>query len=127
MLAIAKRCCKARESAQQRHGHTQARSALEWIPDRIFPLWVCLMVLKAQQPSSAADQQVPDQHVCMRQVSVPTEFQGTVIGDLNRRKGTIVNSEGDEGDTSILAQVRGGPCLSKHGVPAWALLCGGSS
>ncbi|KAK9800290.1 hypothetical protein WJX73_004584 [Symbiochloris irregularis] len=39
------------------------------------------------------------------EVSVPTEFQGTVIGDLNRRKGTILNSEGEEGDTVILAQV----------------------
>ena len=39
------------------------------------------------------------------QVRAPTEFQGTVIGDLNRRKGVIQNSEAEGDDTVMNAQV----------------------
>ena len=39
------------------------------------------------------------------QVRVPTEFQGTVIGDLNRRKGLIQDSNGEGDDVVIAAQV----------------------
>lgn len=35
----------------------------------------------------------------------PLEFQGTVIGDLNRRKGMIVNSEAEGDDALIQAEV----------------------
>ena len=43
----------------------------------------------------------PTQHP---QVTVPTEFQGAVIGDINRRKGIIMGSE-QEGD-DVVVQVR---------------------
>lgn len=36
----------------------------------------------------------------------PAEFQGTVIGDLNRRKGLIMNSEGEDQDVVLNAHVR---------------------
>lgn len=39
------------------------------------------------------------------QVRAPQEFQGTVIGDVNRRKGLILNSEGEDLDVVISAQV----------------------
>ena len=39
------------------------------------------------------------------QVRAPAEFQGTVIGDLNRRKGLIQNSEGEDDDVVLVAQV----------------------
>jgi len=39
------------------------------------------------------------------QVQAPTEFQGTVIGDLNRRKGVILNSEAEGDDTIMESQV----------------------
>ena len=39
------------------------------------------------------------------QVRVPSEFQGAVIGDVNRRKGVIHNSEGEDGDAVVSAQV----------------------
>lgn len=39
------------------------------------------------------------------EVRVPTEFQGTVVGDLNRRKGVIVNSEQEMDDVVIVAEV----------------------
>ena len=39
------------------------------------------------------------------QVRAPSEFQGNVIGDLNRRKGLILNSEGEDLDVVLLAQV----------------------
>lgn len=40
-------------------------------------------------------------------VSAPAEFQGTVIGLLNKRKGTITNSEvrGDDGYVEIEVEV----------------------
>lgn len=42
---------------------------------------------------------------CMMQVQAPTEFQGTVIGDLNKRKGLILNSETQGDDAIVDAQV----------------------
>jgi elongation factor G len=39
------------------------------------------------------------------EVLVPEEFQGTVIGGVNKRKGTILDSETDEGTTRIRAEV----------------------
>lgn len=39
------------------------------------------------------------------QVQAPTEFQGTVIGDLNKRKGVILNSETQGDDAIVDAQV----------------------
>ncbi len=39
------------------------------------------------------------------EVRAPTEFQGTVVGDLNRRKGIIVNSEQEMDDVVIVAEV----------------------
>ena len=47
------------------------------------------------------------------EVRAPTEFQGTVIGDLNRRKGVIQNSEAEGDDTVMNAQV---PLLATQGV-----------
>lgn len=41
------------------------------------------------------------------QVQAPTEFQGSVIGDLNRRKGLIMNSETQGDDAIVDAQVDG--------------------
>lgn len=38
-------------------------------------------------------------------VRAPSEFQGTIIGDLNRRKGIILNSEGEADDVVMQAQV----------------------
>lgn len=35
------------------------------------------------------------------QITAPNEFQGTVIGDVNRRKGIIMGSE-QEGDDVII-------------------------
>ena len=40
------------------------------------------------------------------QVQAPTEFQGTVIGDLNKRKGLILNSETQGDDAIVDAQVQ---------------------
>ena len=45
-------------------------------------------------------------------VRAPAEFQGTIIGDLNRRKGVILNSEGELDDVVMKAQVL--PLLCKH-------------
>lgn len=42
----------------------------------------------------------------LMQVRAPTEFQGTIIGDLNRRKGVIQGSEGEGDDTIMTAVVR---------------------
>ena len=39
------------------------------------------------------------------EVRAPTEFQGTIIGDLNRRKGIILNSEGEGDQVVMQAQV----------------------
>ncbi len=39
------------------------------------------------------------------QIRAPTEFQGTIIGDVNRRKGLIQNSEGEGEDVVVEAQV----------------------
>lgn len=39
------------------------------------------------------------------QVRVPVEFQGAIIGDVNRRKGVIVNSEQEGDDVVVLANV----------------------
>ena len=38
-------------------------------------------------------------------MQAPTEFQGTVIGDLNKRKGIILNSETQGDDAIVDAQV----------------------
>ena len=42
--------------------------------------------------------------VCL-QIRAPNEFQGTIIGDVNRRKGLIQNSEGEGEDVVVEAQV----------------------
>lgn len=39
------------------------------------------------------------------EVRAPTEFQGGIIGDLNRRKGIIVNTEGTSDEAVMQAQV----------------------
>jgi elongation factor G len=39
------------------------------------------------------------------EISVPREYQGNVIGGLNKRKGVVLNSEDREGFTSIEALV----------------------
>jgi elongation factor G len=39
------------------------------------------------------------------EITVPNEFQGAVIGDLNRRKGVVQNSEAEGEDVVIVAQV----------------------
>lgn len=43
--------------------------------------------------------------IFVMQVQAPTEFQGTVIGDLNKRKGLILNSETQGDDAIVDAQV----------------------
>ncbi len=56
------------------------------------------------------------------QITAPNEFQGTVIGDVNRRKGIIMGSE-QEGDDVIINVSRSvfrgnrveGCCLHHHG------------
>eukprot|EP00889_Picochlorum_renovo_P006038 jgi/Picre1/33068/NNA_008394.t1 len=39
------------------------------------------------------------------EIVVPSEFQGTVIGDINRRKGVVVSSEQEGDDVIILSHV----------------------
>ena len=39
------------------------------------------------------------------QIRAPNEFQGTIIGDVNRRKGVIQNSEAEAEDVVVEAQV----------------------
>ena len=39
------------------------------------------------------------------EVTAPTEFQGSVIGSLNKRNGTIVGSESNESDVVVNATV----------------------
>lgn len=39
------------------------------------------------------------------EVTIPTEFQGNVVANLNKRKGMIQNSVSTESDTIIKAQV----------------------
>ena len=39
------------------------------------------------------------------QIRAPNEFQGSIIGDVNRRKGLIQNSEGEGDEVIIEAQV----------------------
>jgi elongation factor G len=36
-------------------------------------------------------------------VTVPSEYQGAIIGDLNRRRGTVQGSEGSEGDDTVIS------------------------
>jgi elongation factor G len=46
------------------------------------------------------------------EVRSPAEFQGSVIGDLNRRKGVILNSEAENDDAIVQAQVCLPACTS---------------
>ena len=39
------------------------------------------------------------------EIVVPSEFQGTVIGDINRRRGVVVSSEQEGDDVTIVANV----------------------
>jgi elongation factor G len=39
------------------------------------------------------------------EIVVPSEFQGTVIGDLNRRKGVVVSSSQEDDDVTIMSHV----------------------
>ena len=39
------------------------------------------------------------------ELKVPTEFQGAVAGDLNKRKGVIVGNDQEEDDSVITAHV----------------------
>ncbi|OAY69603.1 Elongation factor G, mitochondrial [Ananas comosus] len=41
------------------------------------------------------------------ELKVPTEFQGTVTGDINKRKGVIVGNDQDGDDTIVVAQGKG--------------------
>lgn len=43
--------------------------------------------------------------VMLVEVKAPVEFQGTIVGNINRRKGMIVNSEQDGDDIVIAAHV----------------------
>ena len=45
------------------------------------------------------------QPVMKVEILIPEEFQGTVIGGINKRKGTIQDSETDDGTTTIVAEV----------------------
>ena len=50
------------------------------------------------------------------QVRAPVEFQGTLFGDLNRRKGLIQNSDSEADEVVMQAQVRArGANPSIHG------------
>ena len=53
------------------------------------------------------------------------EFQGTIFGDLNRRKGAIQNSDSEADEVVMQAQVRlQGASLTCHGVThAGIFLC----
>ena len=56
------------------------------------------------------------------QVRAPVEFQGTIFGDLNRRKGAIQNSDSEADEVVMQAQVRSqGASLKRHGVTNGAL------
>ncbi len=46
------------------------------------------------------------QHLAGAQVRAPVEFQGTIIGDLNRRKGVILNSDSEADEVVMQAQAR---------------------
>ena len=63
-----------------------ARRALAFSADALRPL----------PPPSA-----PPHSLHPPQITAPTEFQGTVIGDVNRRKGVIMGSE-QEGDDVVI-------------------------
>lgn len=43
--------------------------------------------------------------IMLVELKVPTEFQGTVAGDINKRKGIIVGNDQDGDETVIVAQV----------------------
>ncbi|XP_030535453.1 elongation factor G-2, mitochondrial [Rhodamnia argentea] len=43
--------------------------------------------------------------IMLVELKVPTEFQGTVAGDINKRKGVIVGNDQDGDETVIVAQV----------------------
>ena len=56
------------------------------------------------------------------QVRAPVEFQGTIFGDLNRRKGAIQNSDSEADEVVMQAQVHSeGASLKRHGVTNRAL------
>jgi translation elongation factor EF-G len=55
------------------------------------------------------------------EVRAPIEFQGTIIGDLNRRKGIILNSEGEGDQVVMQAQVGATPLACA--VHAHPVLC----
>ncbi len=46
------------------------------------------------------------QRLAGAQVRAPVEFQGTIIGDLNRRKGVILNSDSEADEVVMQAQAR---------------------
>ncbi|XP_065619105.1 elongation factor G-1, mitochondrial-like [Quercus suber] len=45
--------------------------------------------------------------VMMVELKVPTEFQGTVASDINKRKGVIVGNDQDGNDSVITAHGKG--------------------
>ena len=51
------------------------------------------------------------------QVRAPVEFQGTIFGDLNRRKGAIQNSDSEADEVVMQAQVcLQGANLTRNGI-----------
>ena len=58
-----------------------------------------------RQAFSAAAPVVLEPHMLV-EVRAPVEYQGTLMGDLNRRRGLILDATGELEDTVISAQVR---------------------
>ena len=49
------------------------------------------------------------------EVSAPAEFQGAVLGQLNRRSGVVLGQDSNEGWFTVFAEVRWGVLLDETG------------
>lgn len=58
-----------------------------------------------RQAFAAASPVVLEPHMLV-EVRVPTEYQGAIMGDLNRRRGMILDSGGEDNEAVITAQVQ---------------------
>lgn len=58
-----------------------------------------------RQAFAAASPVVLEPHMLV-EVRVPAEYQGAIMGDLNRRRGMILDSGGEGEEAVITAQVR---------------------
>jgi elongation factor G len=64
-----------------------------------------------RQAFTAAAPVVLEPHMLV-EVRAPVEYQGSILGDLNRRRGMIIDSAGEADDCVIIAQARPSPPVS---------------